>query len=85
MFEWKIFLGHTTLDLLREVQELMEKEIKVQPWDFEDRLIFLSMYNDIDWTRKGNRKVCVNNSMCVADHASNFPERHWSFLGPGCE
>ena len=29
VFEWKIFSGHTTMELLREVQELMEKELKV--------------------------------------------------------
>ena len=31
VFEWKMFPGHTTLDLFREVQDLMEKELKVQP------------------------------------------------------
>ena len=32
------------------------------------------MYNDIDPTRTGNQKVCLNNSLCVADYARNFPK-----------
>ena len=63
-----------------------EKELKVQPQKFEGRIIFISMFDDIDWTRKGNQEVCVNNSSCVADDARHFfPERRWSFFGPGCE
>ena len=31
VLEWYIFAGHTTLQLLREVQELMEKELKIPP------------------------------------------------------
>ena len=46
VFKCKIFSGHTTLEQVREVQELMEKELKVQPHNFED-LIFMSVCNDI--------------------------------------
>ena len=35
-FEWKIFPGFTTLDILEEIQDLTN-----------DRIIFVSMYNDI--------------------------------------
>ena len=57
LFEWKTFPGHTTLDPLQEVKELMKKELKSQPQNFEDRIMFMSMYSDIDWTRKGNQQV----------------------------
>ena len=57
VFEWKIFPGHTTLDPLQEVKELMKKELKIQPQNFEDRIIFMSMYSVIDWTRRGNQQV----------------------------
>ena len=82
MFGWKILPGHTTLDLLHEFQVLMENELKVQPQQIEDHIIFMSMYNDIDWTRKGNQQVCEENSSCVADYARHFCKGHWSFFGP---
>ena len=78
VFKWKIFPGHTTLDLLQEVQELIEKELKIQPQNFEDRIIFMSMYNDIDWTRKGNQQVCEENASRGADYARHFSKGHWS-------
>ena len=43
VFEWKIFPGHTTLQLLQEIQITME-EIFLHK-KFEDRIIFMSMYN----------------------------------------
>ena len=40
--EWKNFPGHTTLQLLREIQKIME-ENRIQREQFEDRIIFMSM------------------------------------------
>ena len=48
VFEWKMFPGHTTTQLFQEVQTLMDDEIKVKPQNFQDRLIFMSIFNDID-------------------------------------
>ena len=48
MFEWEILPVPTTLEQLSEVQVLMENEVKVQPQNFEDRIVLMSMYNDID-------------------------------------
>ena len=39
---------------------------------FGDRIIFMSMFNDIDWTRKRNEEICLSNA-------------HWTFLGLGNE
>ena len=57
----------------------------VQPEDLKDRIIFMSMYNDIHWCQKGNQESCKRNFSDVAEHAEKFPRRHWSFLGPGSE
>ena len=46
-FEWNIFTGFTTLGILAEIQKMMT-EIKCQPEHFQGRIIFLSMYNDIE-------------------------------------
>ena len=59
VFEWKIFPRHTAAQLLQEVQKLIEHELKIHPQDFEDRIIFMSMYDHIYWTMKDNRSLCV--------------------------
>ena len=42
-FEWDIFRGFTTLQLINKVQEFSEPE------QFQDRITFMSMLNDIMW------------------------------------
>ena len=55
-FEWTIFLA-----LIREIQNGMQKQ-NAEPEKFADRIIFMSMFNNIDWARKGNDEKCVSNS-----------------------
>ena len=83
-FEWEIYPGHTTLQLPDEVPLVM-REMKCEPGMFKDRIIFMSMYNDIDWDKKHNETVCVANSHMVSDFAQECPNRYWSFLGPCSE
>ena len=45
--EWNIFPGFTTLELVREVQKLMSR--MGEPAQFQGRVIFMSMFNDIIW------------------------------------
>ena len=45
-FEWMVFPGHTTLEILQEIQALMA-DLHCEPEQFRGRLIFMSMYNDI--------------------------------------
>ena len=56
-FEWNIFPGFTTLQLVCEVQEFLLK-LSIQPEDFTGRIIFMSMFNDISWGSKDNEKEC---------------------------
>ena len=46
-FESNIFPGFTTLELVREVQMFMSK--MGEPEQFQGRIIFMSMFNDIIW------------------------------------
>ena len=46
-FEWNIFPGFTTLQLVDEVQKFMNK--MGDPPQFQGRIIFMSMFNDIIW------------------------------------
>ena len=51
-FQWNIFPGFTTLQILFEIQNMMT-EVKCEPHQFQGRIIFMSMYNDIVWGEKG--------------------------------
>ena len=54
-FEWNIFLRFSSLQILHETQNDL-RERNIEPEKFTDRIIFMSVFNDIDWTRK--RKRC---------------------------
>ena len=83
-FEWKIFPGFTAGGILNEIQKMMG-ELQCDPADFKDRIIFMPMFNDIEWEARGNEELCGNNSRSVAEYARKFLRGHWSFLGPGSE
>ena len=82
--EWKIFPGYTTLQRSHKVQELLSKMSK-QPEEFTGRIIFMSMFNDISWGSKDNKKECESNAQLVSLFAKRFGAGQWSFLGPGSE
>ena len=83
----KIFPGITTMGLLEKIQDLM-KDPQCEPEKFNDKNIFMSMYNDIEWRAKGNEERCQYYSpiqRTVANCARRFPRGHWTFLGAGSE
>ena len=61
-FDWENLLGFTTLGILDEIQNMMT-ESKSEPEQFKGRIIFMSMHNDIDWTKRGKKKYCVANAL----------------------
>ena len=73
----------TTLQLVQDVQQLMNRMGK--PEQFQGRIIFMSMSNDIIWWIKDTEKECIANSTLVSLFAKRFPAGHWSFFGPGSE
>ena len=78
-----IFPGFTTLQLVQEVQKFMHK--MSDPEQFQGRIIFMSMFNDIIWRIKDNEAECIANATLVSVFAKRFPAGHWSFLGRGSE
>ena len=55
-FEWKIFQRITTLGHLEKIRSLIT-DLKCEPGHLKDRVIFMSMYNDIAWgSRRKQRK-----------------------------
>ena len=69
---------------LEEIQKLV-KDVQCELEHFNDRIIFMSMYNDIVWGETGNTERCEYNSQTVANYARRFPRGRWSFLGLGSE
>ena len=55
-FEWNLFRGFTSWQILQKIQEFLGAR-QTSPEEFEHRLIFMSMFNDID----GQRKKCLKN------------------------
>ena len=45
----------------------------------------MSMFNDISWRPKNNKKECESNGQLFSLFAKRFGAGHWSFLGPGSE
>ena len=83
-FEWNIFPGFTTLQLSHKVQELLLR-LSVTAEKFTGRIIFMSMFNDISWGSKDNKKECESSAQLVSLYAKRFGAGQWSFLGPGSE
>ena len=81
--EWNIFPGFTTLQLCNKVQELLSR-LSVTPEKFIGRIIFMSMFNDIQWGSKDNKK-CESNAQLVPLYARRFSPRKSSFFGLGLE
>ena len=52
-----IFPGFPTFSILQEIQKDLEEK-NIQPENFEDRIIFMSMFNDILW--KSDDENCIS-------------------------
>ena len=55
-FEWNIFPGLTSLEILQKIQKDLQDR-NIEPEKFEDRIIFMSMFKDIEWTKRIQRNV----------------------------
>ena len=82
-FEWNIFPGFTTLQLINKVQEFMTK--MGDPSQFKGRIIFMSMFDDIMWRSEDNERECIAYATLVTLFAKRFPAGRWSFFGLGSE
>ena len=78
------FPGLTSLEILQKIQKDVE-DGNIEPEKFEDRIIFMSTFNDIAWTQRRNSEQCISNSEQVKNYAKRFPRGHWTFFGPGEE
>ena len=72
------------MQLVREVQEFLSIVSK-EPEDFTERIIFMSVFNDISWGSEDNEQGCNANADLVSVYARRFPPGRWSFFGLGSE
>ena len=72
-FEWNILPGRTSLKILQQIQSDLQGW-NTEPENFGDRIIFMSMFNDIDWTRKGNEEKCISNSEEIKKYAKRISQ-----------
>ena len=82
--EWNKIPGLTSLEILQKVPKDL-KDRNIEPEKFGDRMIFMSMFDDIDWRKRGHSERCISNSEQVKNYAERFSRGHWTFLGPGDE
>ena len=60
-FERHIFPGFTTLQILRQSHNDLQSENK-SPEQFLHRIISMSMFNEIEWTKKNSEEISTSNS-----------------------
>ena len=85
VFVWRIYPGRTAGQLFPDVQKKMVDENMVHPFHFKGRVIFMSMYNDIDSSQKHNDDFCRKSSSRVSAYAKSFPTVCLTYLGLGYE
>ena len=83
-FEWNIFPRRTSLQILLKIQNDLQDR-NIEPEEVEDRIIFISMFNIIEWTKKGNEENCISKPEKVKMYVKRFSQGHLTFLGPGDE
>ena len=78
-FLWNIYVGKTTIEILERIKDLME-ETGTQSAQCQDRIIFMSMYNDTEYWKQNTRDECWNNAAQVAQNARGFKPVPWTFF-----
>ena len=62
----------------------MISELQCEREQVKGRIIFMSMYYDINWS-KNQTETCQALAHRVSDYARRFQRGHWSLFGSGCE
>ena len=70
-FEWNLFPGITSLQLVDEVQKFMNK--MSDPAQFQGRIIFMSMFNEIVCRSEDKELKCNANARHMSVFAKRFP------------
>ena len=82
LFIWHVLPGCFNFYIKRHIHEYLKGQF---PESFGDRIIFMSVFNGIDWTKKGNTETCLHKAKEETAFATKFKPEHWCFLGPASE
>ena len=69
-FEWNKFSGFTTLGILEEIQQFLTV-LQCEPEQFKDRIIFMTMHNDIARKQKNVRRNLLWLRILLLDFRSD--------------
>ena len=82
-FEWNILPGFNTMQLSEEVKSLLLR-LGETPENFTERIIFMSMFNDISCGSRDNEKESMSNANLVSLFAKKIWNRtmviYWSWF-----
>ena len=81
-FRRNIFSGHATIQIKREIRTFLGS---TEPCDLRGRLMFRSMFNDIEWWTKDYERTFLENATEVTEYAKQLKLGHWCFCGFGEE
>ena len=73
-----------SLEVLQKILKDLQEQ-NIEPETYTDRSIFMSMFNDIAWTKRRNSEQWFSNSEHVKNYAKRCSQGHCAFLGPGSE
>ena len=83
-FEWKNFQGFSALQILHRIQHDL-KNLRIDPEQFRNRILFVSMFKDIDIYKSGNEGTRTPTRKDIRQHVSRSVKWYWAFIGRGSE
>ena len=63
-----------TIDIKRHVQIYLNLQNQES---FDERIMFMSKFRHIEWTKKSNTETCLHNAKEVAAFDTQFKPGHW--------
>ena len=81
-FVWNMYVGKTTIGILERIKDLME-ETGPTTAQLQDRIIFMSMYDNTEYWKQNTKNECWNNAAQVAQYARGFKPAPWTFFWTG--
>ena len=81
-FIWHVLPCAPIVDTKEHFQNYLKGQ---SPKYFDDKIIFMSMFSDIAWTKKGNTEKSLHDAKEVAAFATKFKPKHWCILGPALD
>ena len=70
-FVYRTYVERASTEFLEHIREMLAEE-GVQPSQFKGRIVYMSMYNDINWWQNKKENVCRPHAIHVASFTREF-------------